>query len=362
MIHSRHFVLLLTALFPLARIDAAPAAAAPAPVIVVAARTDRFVDRVEALGTLRANESVNLTANVTEMVTAIHFTDGQRVTAGEILMEMTSREEHALIEEAQAAAAEARRQYERVRAGAEDGAISQMQVDQRRRESDTAAARLRAIQSRLSDRLVTAPFSGVLGLRNISVGALITPGDIISTLDDDSVMKLDFTVPATFLATMKPGIPVVARAAAFPDRTFEGTVTGVETRIDPATRSVTARALLPNPDRILKPGLLMQIDLLKNPRNALVLAEEALIPTGGDNHVLVVDETADPPVARRRKVVVGARRTGEVEILEGVAPGELVVTHGTLRARDGQPVKIIARDSGGRPLSELLDQARKGGG
>ncbi|HSO21204.1 MAG TPA: efflux RND transporter periplasmic adaptor subunit [Desulfosarcina sp.] len=330
------------------------------PVIVVEVRIDRFADRVEALGTLRANESVNLTANVTETVTGIHFEDGQRVAVGQVLVEMTKGEEHALLEEDKSAAAEAERKYDRVRAGAKNGAVSRMMVDQRRRESETAAARLRAIQSRLADRLITAPFAGVVSLRNISVGALIEPGDLITTLDDDSVMKLDFTVPATFLETLKPGIPIIARASAFEGRTFEGQVSGISTRIDPATRSVTARAILPNPDLILKPGLLMSIDLIKNPRNALVIAEEALIPTGRDNYVLIVDQTGEPPVARRRKVVIGARRPGEVEILEGLAAGELVVSHGALRARDGQPVRIVSVDTGDQPLSSLLNPERKG--
>lgn len=332
----------------------------PTPVIVVEARVDRFVDRVEALGTLRANESVDLTANVTETVTAIRFEDGGRVKAGDVLVEMTSAEEHALLEEAQAAAAEAKRQYDRVRTGLRSGAVSKAVVDQRRRESETAAARLRAIQSRLADRLVMAPFDGVVGLRNISVGALIEPGDLITTLDDDSVMKLDFTVPATFLETMKPGIPIVARAPAFEGKTFEGEVTSVGTRIDPATRSVTARAVLSNPDRILKPGLLMSVELLKNPRDVMVIAEETLIPTGRENHVLVVDRSGDAPVARRRKVTVGARRPGEVEILDGLSAGELVISHGTLRARDGQAVRIVSVDSGDQPLSGLLNPERKG--
>jgi membrane fusion protein (multidrug efflux system) len=326
------------------------------PVIIKEVKKDRFVDRVEALGTLRANESVELTATVSEIVTAIHFEDGQRVEAEKILVEMTNEEEHALIEEADSTAAEAKKQYDRVRPLAKIGAASKATLDQRRREYETARARLRAIESRMRDRLIIAPFSGVVGLRNISVGALIEPGDVVTTLDDDRVMKLDFTVPAIFLTTLKPGLSIEAKAPAFAGRKFEGKVSSINSRIDPITRSVTVRALLPNPDRLLKPGLLMTVELLKNPREALMIPEEALIPTGRKNHVLVVDRSADPPVPQRRQVTTGGRRPGEVEILDGLRAGEFIIIHGTLRARPSQPVKIIAVDRGDEPLEDLLSR------
>lgn len=329
------------------------------PVVIKEVKRDRFVDRVEALGTLRANETVELTATVSEMVTGIHFEDGQRVESGKILIEMTNEEEHALLEEALSTVAEAQKQYDRVRPLAQRGAASKSLLDQRRREHETARARLRAIESRLQDRLIIAPFSGVVGLRNISLGALIEPGDVITTLDDDSVMKLDFTVPAIHLATLRPGLPIEARSPAFAGRRFEGTVSSINSRIDSTTRSITVRAVLPNPDRLLKPGLLMSVELLKNPRNVLIIPEEALIPSGRENYVLIVDRTADTPVAQRRKVTIGSRRPGEVEIVDGLQAGEFLVTHGTLRARPGQPVTIIAVDAGDEPLERLLTQGQE---
>lgn len=329
------------------------------PVIIKEVKQDRFVDRVEALGTLRANETVELTATVSEILTDIHFEDGQRVKTGDVLVEMTNEEEHALLEEARSTVSEAKKQYERIKPVASRGAASKSLLDQRRREYETAQARLRAVESRLRDRLIIAPFSGVVGLRNISVGALIAPGDIITTLDDDSVMKLDFPVPAIHLATMKPGIPIEARAPAFPGRKFKGTVTSVGSRIDAVTRSITIRALLPNPERLLKPGLLMSVELLKNPREVLVIPEEALIPSGRENLVLVVDRRVTPPVAERRKVAIGSRRPGDVEILSGLQAGEFVVTHGTLRAVPGQAVTITAVDTGNEPLEDLLNRKQE---
>ncbi len=332
------------------------------PVIVKAVATDRFVDRVEALGTLRANETVELTATVSETVTSVHFEDGQRVEAGSILIEMTSEEEHALIEEERSTVAEAKKQYDRLRPLVKRGAASISLLDQRRREYQTAKARLRAIESKLQDRLVIAPFAGIVGLRNISVGALIEPGDLVTTLDDDGLMKLDFTVPSIHLASLKTGLPIVATSPAFAARQFEGTVASINSRIDPVTRAIVVRAMLPNPERLLKPGLLMQVTLLKNPRDVLVIPEEALIPSGRENHVLVVDRSGQPTLAQRRQVTTGGRRPGEVEILDGLEPGEFVVVDGTLRARPGQPVTVIAVNSGDEPLARLLSREQKGAG
>ncbi|MCB0325308.1 MAG: efflux RND transporter periplasmic adaptor subunit [Bdellovibrionales bacterium] len=326
----------------------------PAPVIVAEATQETFYDRVEALGTLKANEGVVLTPSVTETVTDINFEDGERVEQGTVLVQMTSAEENAQLEEARARLEEARRQYERIKPLAEGGSAPVSLVDQRRREYETAKAQLEAMQSRLKDRLVVAPFSGVLGIRNVSVGALVEPGDRITTIDDDSVMKLDFSVPTTYVAQLRPGLPILATAPAFDDRRFEGSVSTIDSRIDPTTRSIAVRALIPNPDRALKPGLLMSVELLKNERQALVIPESALIPEGSKSSVYLVEDQESGAVIVEREVRVGARRPGAVEILDGLRPGERVVTHGTLNVRPGQAVVVTAVQQGGETLNELL--------
>lgn len=331
-------------------------AVAPVPVIIKKVETSRFNDLVEALGTLRANEKVEITATITDTVTAIHFEDNQRVTEGDILIEMTSKEEHALLEEETSTFAEAKKQYDRWQRMVNAGATSKSQFDERRRDLKTAQARLRGIESRLQDRLIVAPFSGVVGLRNISVGALIEPGDLITTLDDDSVMKLDFTVPAVHLAALRQGLTIEARSPAYDGRIFSGKVESIGSRIDPVTRAIVVRAILQNSERLLKPGLLMIVTLQKNSRDALVIPEEALIPSGRTNYVLVVQPDISPSVAERREVQIGARRIGEVEIVSGISAGEFVVIHGTLRVRPGQPVKVIATAEDGEPLTELLSR------
>jgi membrane fusion protein (multidrug efflux system) len=327
----------------------------PVSVIVSEVRVDQFVDQVEALGTLKANESVSVTANVTETVSALYFDDGQRVEAGAILVEMTSAEEHALLEEARARVSEAERQYDRVKSLVAQRSASESLLDERKRDLDTARALLVAIESRLADRLVKAPFAGVLGLRNISPGALVEPGDLITTLDDDTVMKLDFAVPSVFLPDLKSGLDIVAEARAYGNRRFEGEIRSIDSRVDPVTRSIQVRALFPNPDRTLKPGVLMQVALLRNPRDGLVVPESAVLHQGQDHFVMVVGGGNS---AERRRVRIGARRPGEVEIVEGLAAGDQVITHGGDKVRPGQEVMIQAVDDGTRSLQELLESGR----
>lgn len=334
----------------------AHAAAPPTPVIVSAATSKPFEDKIEALGTLRANESVELTATVTETVSAIYFDDGERVEAGQILVEMTDDEEHALITEANALASEAERQYQRVQSLAKQGTAPKSLMDERSREWETAKARLSAIESRLSDRLIKAPFDGVVGLRNISVGALVEPGDVVTTLDDDSVMKLDLSVPSIYLGSLAQGMGVTASTRAYGKRGFTGMVHSIDSRVDPVTRSFVVRVLLPNPDRLLKPGMLMQVTLVRNPRTALTVPEGALMPLGREHFVLRVLEAGDGYKAERVQVKIGSRRPGEVEVLDGLSEGDLVITHGTMRVRPGQAVKLRAVDEGNQPLNELLEQ------
>jgi membrane fusion protein (multidrug efflux system) len=329
------------------------AAPPPAKIIATEVKAEPFADRLEALGTTSANESVELTATVTETVSAVHFDDSDRVEAGQVLVEMTSNEERAQLEEARSTVNEARRQYERIRSLEAKGTAAKSLLDERRREWETASARLAAIESRLADRLIKAPFAGLLGLRDISVGALVQPGDLITTLDDDSVMKLDFPVPGTALDVITPGLEVNATSRATPGHAYTGTVKSVDSRIDPVTRSIRVRALLPNPDRRLKPGMLLQVILLSKPRQALIVPEEALIPMGEKHFVYLID-TADNNKAIRREIRIGGRIPGKVEVIEGLQAGDKVVSQGTLKVRPGKPVDIIALDDGSRSLAEML--------
>lgn len=327
--------------------------AGPTPVIVAAAYTDKFVDRVEAIGTLRANETITLASTVTETVTAINFTDGQRVTKGDVLVEMTDNEEKALLDQQRALVNEAEKQLKRAQELAKTGAASTAVLDQAKREAVQTRAGLAALASRLDDHIITAPFDGIVGLRNISVGALLQPGTTITTLDDDSVMKLDFSVPSVYLPTLQPGVEIVAKASGF-DEEFKGEVSAVNSQVDEATRSVVVRAIIPNPEGKLKPGLLMTVELLKNPRESVGIPENAIVPEGRKQFVFVVNSSKNPPTVEKREIVTGVRRPGDIEVIDKLKPGEKIVVQGTMMVRDGQPVKVTAEQQKGETLQALL--------
>lgn len=338
---------------------AALAQKGPQPVIVAAAKKDNFADSVEALGTLRANETIVLTATVTETATAVNFEDGQRVEKGDILVEMMDQQEKAEVQGEQATVDEAKRQLERLKPLIASGAASKSLLDQRQREFETANARLEGVKSQMADRIIMAPFSGVLGLRNISVGAVLQPGTRITTLDDDSVMKLDFSVPSIFLSVLKPELEITALSEAFPGKEFKGKISSLDSQIDPVTRSVLVRAMLPNEDRLLRPGLLMRVEIMKDSREVIVIPEEAIVPEARKNYVFVADKTGDKTTVKKREITIGARRPGDIEIVKGLAEGELVVTHGTMNVTDGANVTIRAEDKGDEPLQEMLQATQK---
>lgn len=296
-----------------------------------------FVEALEALGTARANESITVTAQTTDTVAKIHFTDGQVVEQGAILVELTSAEEDADLRAARAALSEAEKQLARLEELAKSGSAAQSRLDQQRGVRDAAKGRVDAIEARLADRLIRATFSGVLGLRNVSPGTLVRPGDVITTLDDISRVKVDFTVPEIFLASLAPGQDITAESAAFPGETFAGKVTSIDSRVDPVTRAVIVRAEVPNPDQRLRPGMLMSVVLVKSQREAPAVEEGAIVPVATEQFVFVLDAELS---ARRVKVATGARKPGFVEITDGLALGDLVVVEGTNKVRDGMKVKL----------------------
>lgn len=301
----------------------------------VAAR--EFVDVIEAVGTAKAKESIDLTAKATETIGALNFTDGQKVPAGFVVAEMTSREQSADLAAARAEMNEATKAYQRIADLSAKGFATKAQLEQVTSARDSAAARVRSLESRVTDRLIKAPFAGVLGLRKVSVGTLVKPGDVITTLDDISIIKLDFTVPESFLGALATGMPVRATAAAYPGRVFQGVVAGIDTRVDAVSRSVAMRAEIPNQEDLLRPGMLMTVSLLKNQRQTLAVAEQSLVPVENRQYVYVVSPDMK---AERREVKIGARQPGFVEILGGLKPGERVVVDGTIRLRPGATVRL----------------------
>ena len=316
------------------------------PVAVQTVEPREFADVVEALGTANANESVTITAKVSDIISRIEFDSGEQVEAGDLIVELAAAEEVAGLSEARATLREARREVARIDDLTERGVAPQSRMDEANAALERAQARVEAIEARVADRVIRAPFTGVLGLREVSPGELVRPGDVIARLDDTSTIKLDFTLPERFLSVIEPGIRVQARAAAFDEEVFDGEIAQIDSRVDPATRAVTVRALVDNADGRLRPGMLMTVQVRRDVRTAPAVPEAAVSRLRERTFVYVVAEGENGLVAEQRDVTLGQRDGGQFEVLAGVRNGERVVAEGVHRVRPGAPVRI-SEDRGG---------------
>jgi membrane fusion protein (multidrug efflux system) len=312
-------------------------------------RREQLYDTVEAIGTAQANESVTLTAKVTDTVRSVDFEDGAFVDAGQVLVQLTNQEEQALLAEARANLDDAESQLRRLENLAAQGLTSASDLDIARSRAAAQEARLNTVVARLRDRLIQAPFAGVLGFRQVSPGTLLAPNTPITTLDDISVIKLDFTVPETFFGAMQPGANVLARSVSYPDREFEGVVRTVGSRVNPITRAIPVRAHVLNEDRALRPGMLLTVRVVTAERSALVISENAVYQIQDRAYVFRVGPDS---IAREQQIRIGERRFGLVEVLDGLDEGDRIVTEGIVKLRDGVRVRIQGQES---ELSGLLE-------
>jgi membrane fusion protein (multidrug efflux system) len=318
-----------------------PGGGAPT-VLAVAAGTHTFTDGLQAIGTAQARESIVLTPKVADTIRRIRFESGDQVRAGQVLVEMSSVEQAADLAEVRAANLAAQEDLRRTQELFDRGFASQARLDSVQAAADAAAARLNAGGSRIADRTIRAPFAGVVGLRTASPGQYVRPGDQIGTLDDVSEIKLDFTVTETQIARVISGVELVARTSAYPDRTFTGTIANVDSRVDPGTRTVRVRAILPNQDGMLRPGMLMTVDVRSNPRQALAIPEIAILDQIDGAYVYRVVAREGGQAVDLVRIQTGQRSGGMAEVLSGLETGDQVITEGVQSVRPGQPVQIGA--------------------
>lgn len=305
------------------------------PVVVHEVGYIEFRDVIEGLGTAEASESVDIMARVTQNVRAIHFNDGQDVEEGQLLISLNDREERARVQELEFRLAEANRQLNRLRELAAENAASRSMIDEQEVRVEQTVAELEVARSRLEEMTIHAPFSGRLGIRQVSRGALVRPGDVITTLDDISPIFVDFSVPEIYLPSLATGQRVFGLSSAYPGREFEGRIDSLASRVDPITRAIRVRASIPNANRELRPGMLMRMRLERQVDTALMVPESSVIPIR--NEFFVYRVTADN-IAERVDVVIGRRQPGWVEIIEGLREGDTIVSGGVVRLRDGIPV------------------------
>ena len=309
---------------------------------VTKAALAEFKDSIEAIGTARANEKVFITSKYSDLVDQIFFNDGQLVNKGDTLIRLNNQEELAKVSELEANLSESMAQLKRFQDLLSSKATSKSLVDQQEAKTKAIAAQLQSARTKLNDLVIKAPFDGVLGFRDVSLGSYIDAGSIITSLDDLSLIKVDFNLPERFLPTIKLGQSIIALNSAYKNKQFIGKISSIDTRINPVTRSLKVRAEIPNKDLALRPGMLLNIELVRQVETLLQIPESSIIPIE-DNHFIFTVSGDDPQkfTAIRKSITIGRRLPGVVEVIAGIKQDELIVIEGALKLRDGAKVKVI---------------------
>lgn len=308
---------------------------APIGVVSETVRAQPWLDTLQALGTVKAHESITMTAKVSEVVSAVHFESGQSLSRGAPLVTLTGEQQRTALAALEAQADDAEKNYQRLAALGQQQLIARATIDAQKASRDALRAQAATIRANLSDRVIRAPFAGVTGLREVSPGALVTPGTVITTLDDLSSVYVDFPVPETELSGLGAGQAVEGRTAGWPDRVFNGTVSVVASRLDVASRAATVRANFPNSDRALKPGMLVEVRVARGERPAIVVPEISVMQVGDETYVWKVVGGA----AVKAPIVVGGRIPGKVQVKEGIEAGDTIVVEGVGKLKAGAKVR-----------------------
>ena len=312
------------------------------PVETVAVQAKPIQRRLTAVGTLRSGESVVIKPEVDGRVVEIGFEEGRAVARGQVLLRLDHAVSEAEMASAQAALDLAKANFERQSELSRRGSGTRASLDQALGEMRTAEAALALARARMGKLTLAAPFDGLVGLRNVSVGDFVESGDAVVNLEQVDPLKVDFRVAENFLAAVRAGQPIEIAVDAFGQRRFAGEVYAIDPLIDESGRSVVLRAMLPNPGGLLRPGLFARVELVLNEKaDALQVPEAALVPQGTSQFVFkVVDGKA-----ALTKVEPGIRRDGMVEVTSGLAAGDVVVVAGQIKLRDGAPVQPAAAPS-----------------
>jgi len=328
---------------------AQPAAALPSgpppmmmamPVKAAQAKREAVSAKVEAVGDLVAGESVVLRPEIVGRISAIRFEEGHKVKAGDVLVELNAEEQRSALAQSQASVQVERQSFQRIRDVLAKNLVSQQQYDESLARLQNAQALLERDRVRLSRTVLQAPFDGIVGLRQVSLGDYVSPGQALVNLESVDPIKLDFRLPEKYSGKVVKGLRLVVSVDAWPGRVFSGEILAVDPKLDEASRTVKVRARLVNADLALKPGMFARVVLdFGAIRHALFVPEQALEAKGSTSSVFrVVDGKA-----LLTPVKIGERRPGFVEIAEGVNAEDWVVVDGQLKLRDGMPVMVMGK-------------------
>lgn len=312
----------------------------PPNVVVSPIETKSIRDKIEAVGTTEANNSATITATITETVTAIPAHDGQAIAKGEVIATLNDTAERANV-------VEAKQTFNRYNKLADMNIVSESQREQGQAQLDVATAAL-------DKRVIRAPFDGVLGLINVHIGDVVSPGTAITTIDNIDPLDIEFTVPENQVGGISIEMPILATTEAYKGEVFNGKITAMDTRIDPNTRALRVKASIPNPDHRLRPGMLMKTNIVQAVRPAMILPEGAILSKGDQKTVLIIGKNdKGKEAAIEKTVTLGAREGGFVEITSGLTEGDKVIVEGQIKAQPNTEIKVVATKS----IDELTKNA-----
>ncbi|MDN3378848.1 MULTISPECIES: efflux RND transporter periplasmic adaptor subunit [unclassified Pseudoalteromonas] len=291
---------------------------------------------IEAIGSARANQAIYIKSAQSDYVTDIFFNDGDLVSKGQKLVQLQSQQEQLTVEELAINLREEKRQLERLTELSRSQATAKSLLEEQLSRVDATQAQLENAKTKLAEMTIKAPFSGILGKRQISIGAYVSNSTIITSLDDISIIKVDFKVPEKYLAQLNVGMKVMTQNDAYPEKTFTGKVTHVSARIDAVTRSVEVTASFSNKSGLLRPGMLLNTALQLSSNQAMMVPEKAVIPQQDKHYVFQIEDG----VATKVEVHVAGRHNGWVAIDQGISNGQQVVTEGIIKIRSGSKVTV----------------------
>jgi membrane fusion protein (multidrug efflux system) len=297
-----------------------------------------FIESVEAVGTARANEQVIITSKYSDLVEAVYFEDGQQVNAGDVLVTLNNKEERAKVNELLANLSESKAHLERLSELLASRSTSKSMVEQQQAKTKAIEAQLVSARAKVNDLIIRAPFKGTLGFREVSKGAYVNAGNSITSLDDVSMIKVDFHLPERLLTHIHVGQQLSAANIAYRNKNFAGEITAIDSRIDSSTRTIKVRAIINNQALKLHPGMLLNISVLLDVENILQLPESSIIPIENKHYVFTEIENK----AVRKTITIGRRGRGLVEVVSGLVEGEQVVIEGALKLREGVDVNILS--------------------
>ncbi|MBX7158621.1 MAG: efflux RND transporter periplasmic adaptor subunit [Verrucomicrobiae bacterium] len=325
-----------------------PGSFPPVPVEIYRVKKEKVVEKLPAVGSLEAEEAVEITPQTSGIIEAIHFEEGQTVKQGDLLVKLESQKEEAELANAEASLELAKINYERAQKLYQEKNFSQKELDESSTLYRAQTAVVERLKDHLRDRFLYAPFDGRVAARNYSVGQYVEPNSVITSLLADEKVKITFQIPENEASRLQVGQKVEIKISAYPNEIFRGTVYLVDSQLDLSTRTLKIKALADNPNQKLKAGMFANVAVIVGERDqAITIPEEAILVRDDNFSVFVVKDG----IAKMRAVKLGIRLPGKVEVQKGLQEGEEIIVNGLQKVNEGSPVAPSEFPSDKSPVS-----------